>query len=342
VELSSRAFFSLGGVPLALKKGDFMNGKKMTLNWVDFPEEFPKFFLDPSGCTLSIRKIDEGVYALLSSIPNVDNAGFVVGEKGVLVIDAHISIPMARQIQERVREVTDKPIRYLVNSNYHGDHTFGNCAFPETTLVIQQLETAIRVPYMEEEKAFLFPCVGSKPEIFEGIQLRLPDVVFDKYLQIDLGGKVVELHWFGPANTPGDTITYIPSAKAAWTGNMTGSSFGLALESDAPTYMETLTRFLRTLPLETLVSGHSFNSEPSVIWQSISYHARLTSEVTNALTAGWTLPETIERIPLWTDVSISPTHPLAKSQQARHRYNVQKTFRSLMEKLGSGLKTAGS
>ena len=119
-----------------------MNGAKRILTWADFPEDFPPFFLDPAGCTLSIKEIGKGVYALLSSIPNVDNAGFVVGEKGVLVIDAHISIPMARQIQERVREVTDQPILYLVNTNYHGDHTFGNCAFPETTLVIQHRETA--------------------------------------------------------------------------------------------------------------------------------------------------------------------------------------------------------
>ena len=69
------------------------------------------------------------MYALISSVPNVDNVGFVVGDRDVLVVDAHINPAMARQIQERVREVTDKPIRYLVNSNYHGDHTFGNCAF---------------------------------------------------------------------------------------------------------------------------------------------------------------------------------------------------------------------
>jgi len=309
-----------------------MNGRSRILSWADFPEDFPRFFLDPTGCTLSIQEIGKGVYALLSSIPNVDNAGFVVGEKSVLVIDAHISIPMARQIQERVREVTDKPIRYLVNSNYHGDHTFGNCAFPGTTLVLQHRETAARVPSMEEEKAFLLPCVGSQPEIFEGVKLRLPDIVFDDYLRIDLGGQTVELHWFGPANTPGDTITYVPSAKAAWTGNMTGGgTFSLALESDAPTFMETLARFVRTLEVETLVPAHSPLSEPSILWRDMNYYARLTSAVNKALSAGWTLQETIERTQLWEEFSLPPTDPRAKIQRGRHRYNVQKTFRSLAE-----------
>jgi cyclase len=309
-----------------------MDGKKMILDWADFPEDFPRFFLDPSGCTLSTREIGKGAYALLSSIPNVNNGGFVVGERGVLVIDAHISIPMARQIQERVREVTGKPILYLVNSNYHGDHTFGNCAFPAETLVVQQRETAARVPYMEEEKAFFFPCVGSKPEIFEGVTLRLPDIVFNDTLRIDLGGQVVELYWFGPANTPGDTVVFVPGAKAAWTGNLTGGgTFSLAIESDAPTFLETLGRFVRTLEVETLIPAHSPVSGPSVLWRDMTYYVRVTSMVNKGLSEGWTLQETVERVPLWKEFSLPPDDPRQTIQIARHRYNVQKTFRSLTE-----------
>ncbi|MBI3024076.1 MAG: hypothetical protein HYY66_00080, partial [Candidatus Tectomicrobia bacterium] len=86
-----------------------MSGKVKIPAWGDFPPDFPNFFLDPTGCILSIKEIGKNTYALVSNIMNVDNAGFVVGEKGVLVIDSHISVPMARQIQERIREVTDKP-----------------------------------------------------------------------------------------------------------------------------------------------------------------------------------------------------------------------------------------
>ena len=63
-----------------------------TLTWKDFPKGFTPFFLDPTGADLEIKEISKGVYALLSSIPNVDNTGFVVGENGVLVIDSHITV----------------------------------------------------------------------------------------------------------------------------------------------------------------------------------------------------------------------------------------------------------
>jgi len=92
--------------------------------------------LHPGEAVLETRELAPDVYALVSNKPPIDNSGFVVGEKGVLVIDAHIDGAMARQIQARVREVTHKPILYLININFHGDHTFGNYAFPEETQIV--------------------------------------------------------------------------------------------------------------------------------------------------------------------------------------------------------------
>ena len=114
------------------------------------PEGFIPPPLHPGDARLVTRPLGEGVYALLSGDVAVDNNGFVVGENGVLVIDAHINAEMAGQIQDAVRRVTDKPILYLVNTNYHGDHTFGNYAFPEATRVVAQRRTVL-APRVEDE-----------------------------------------------------------------------------------------------------------------------------------------------------------------------------------------------
>ena len=98
-----------------------------------FTEAPPGFIpppLNPTDVRLETKELAPGVYGLLSSKPPVDNSGFVVGEHGVLVIDAHINGAMAGLIQTAVRQVTSKPILYVVNTNYHGDHTFGNYVFP--------------------------------------------------------------------------------------------------------------------------------------------------------------------------------------------------------------------
>ena len=306
-----------------------MNAKPAMLDWADFPDDFAKFELDPTGCELSIEELGPGVYALMSNLYNVDNAGFIVGDDAVLVIDAHICVAMAEQILARVREVTDKPIRYLVNSNYHGDHTFGNCAFPADTLLIQQRETALRTPWIEDEKAFLLPAVGDNTAIFDGVSYRAPDIVFDDHLTIDLGGQIVELYWFGPANTPGDTITYAPAARTAWTGNMTVGAFGLALESDAPTYLATLAKFAQTLELETLVSGHAPLSDAGVIGQYMLYFSELTNGVKKAIGAGLSLEEAEDRVVLPAAFAPPPEHPRPDIVAGRHRYNVRRTYLSL-------------
>ena len=75
-----------------------MTAMPTMLDWADFPDDFAKFELDPTGCELWIEEIGPGVYALMSSLYNVDNAGFVVGDNGVLAIDAHICVAMADQI----------------------------------------------------------------------------------------------------------------------------------------------------------------------------------------------------------------------------------------------------
>lgn len=299
------------------------------LDWADFPDDFAKFELDPTGCELSIEELGHGVYALISSLYNVDNAGFVVGDDAVLVIDAHITIAMGEQIIARVREVTDKPIRYLVNSNYHGDHTFGNAAFPPDTLLIQQRETALRTPWIDDEKAFLLPTVGGDSATFEGVAYRAPDLVFDDRLTIDLGDQIVELYWFGPANTPGDTITYVPTSRTAWTGNMTVGAFGLALESDALSYLATLARFAQTLAPETLVSGHAPLADASVIGRYMLYFSGLAHEVRQALADGLTLEQAEQRVTLTEAFAPPPDHDRPDIVAGRHRYNVRRTYLAL-------------
>jgi cyclase len=65
----------------------------------------------------------------VANIPPKDNNGLIVGERAALVIDAGIVPDISAQIQRLVAQQTDRPLRYLVNTTYHGDHTFGNASF---------------------------------------------------------------------------------------------------------------------------------------------------------------------------------------------------------------------
>ncbi|MFQ5664513.1 MAG: MBL fold metallo-hydrolase [Terriglobia bacterium] len=280
------------------------------------------------------KQLAPGVYAPVSTKPPVDNSGFVVGERGVLVIDAHINAAMARQIQAAVRQVTSKPILYLVNTNYHGDHTFGNYAFPSETLIVAHRKTAERMRNFEQEKQFLLRTVNNDPTVYGEARLRLPDVVFDDYLRLELGGRGVEVYHFGPGNTPGDTVVYVPEAKVAWTGNLVvgEGTIPFLIEGGAGNYQETMARFARTLEVGTIVPGHGSMTSGAILGRYLRYLSELIGSVRQATREGRSLEETLASLPLGEQYAIPADSPLAQLGpllSGFHRWNVQKTYLEL-------------
>jgi cyclase len=79
--------------------------------------------LEPSGVRLRPKRLAQGVYALMATQPPRDNSGVIIGERGALVVDAGINTAIADQIQQIVRRLTERPLLWLANTVYHGDHT---------------------------------------------------------------------------------------------------------------------------------------------------------------------------------------------------------------------------
>src|SRR2546422_316742 len=294
--------------------------------------------LNPTGARLETKELAPGVYGLLSSKPPVDNSGFVVGEHGVLGIGAPINGAMAGLIQTAVRQVTNKPILYGVNTNYHGDHTFGNYAFPPETLIVAQQKTAESMRDFEREKQLLLPTVGNDPTVFGDVRLRLPDVVLDEYLELDLGGRVVELHHFGHGNTPGDTVVYVPEARVAWTGNLIlGEGFiPFLIEGGAGAYLETMAKFTHTLEVGTIVPGHLALTSGAILGRYMAYLRELIESVSQAIRAGQNLEEAIAGTPLgqqYTQDTAGSDSPLLAQfvafRAGIHRWNVWRTYQGM-------------
>ena len=88
-------------------------------------------------------------------------AGFVIGERGVLVVESMLNGDLASQLIGLCRQATTKPIRFLVNTSYHGDHAYGNYLFPETAVVIQHPATKSYMDeHFEEDRRFMIGLMG--------------------------------------------------------------------------------------------------------------------------------------------------------------------------------------
>jgi len=147
------------------------------------------------------------------------NSVFLVTDQGVLVIDTRQHPRAADELIGLIRTVTDKPIRWVINSHFHGDHTFGNAAFKaEGATFVTHQETA-RLMQLVQPKEMARRADYFKSHDYDpnSVKLILPDVTFDKSMTIKLGGREVHLFYLGPGQQDGDVFVLFPHARALFT-----------------------------------------------------------------------------------------------------------------------------
>ena len=284
--------------------------------------------LNPNGVQLETRQLGEGVYALLSNTPFADNAGFVVGNDAVLVIDSHFNGVMGQQIIDAVRAVTDLPIRYLLNTNAFGDHVFGNYVFPSSTKIVAYQGTidALLVSSVAGIARTMRGTVGGDMSVFDGVELRVPDIGFDKFWSVDLGGKVVEMHWFGPSMSPNDSVVYLPGEKIAWTANLIfgAGTIPWARSGGVAAYHSTLTKMAATIAPTTIVSGHGAITDGEAVTHYLSYLENVLKSATHAVENG----ESAESfyVSAAVDANLTITPDLQQLMTGFHRWNLKAAY----------------
>lgn len=166
-----------------------------------------------------LKEIGPGVYAAIDGPERKSgsNAGFVIGDDGVLVIDSFFNAEAARALVGEIKRLTPKPIRYVVNTHYHADHTGGDQVLRDAGAIII---THRNVPgWVRVNNINLF---GDRitPELKARVEaLPLPDLTTDKDLTIRLGDRNVLVRTV-LGHTGGDLIVSVPDANALFAGDM--------------------------------------------------------------------------------------------------------------------------
>jgi len=187
----------------------------------------------------------------------VSNAGFVVTPGGVVVFDALGTPALAESFLEKIRSVTDKPIKKLVMSHYHADHIYGIQIFKQLGAVViaprgshDYLDAPIATERLDERRFSLSPWVNDKT------RLVAPDVIIDKETRFKLGGVEFVISVLGKAHSDGDMTMYIPSEKVLFSGDIIFEGRVPYLgDSDTKQWLQTLDS-MRTGKLVALIPGH--------------------------------------------------------------------------------------
>lgn len=241
------------------------------------------------------RQLADGVYAVMASdVDDTDhtatNAGFIVGDSGVLVVESLSNGRLASQVIGEVRKVTALPIRFLVNTSFHGDHCFGNFAFPSQTVIIHH-EATKRVidERFEQDRAFMIGLLGAGVGI-EEVVARSADLTVSGSCSVDLGGKHVDIEHIGYAQTDGDLVVRVREDNIVFVGNMLQGpppAFPWLLEGRAEEALVTYRRLYEILDDDTrIVPGHGRTMRRADVLHSITYLDRLTSGAREARDKG--------------------------------------------------------
>ena len=270
--------------------------------------EDSKLVWTASQLALVTKEVAPNVYAFYpddapqktaAGIPVATSGGFVVGSNAVLVIDTMLNRRLAEQVMALVREKTDKPIRYIVNTSYHGDHSYGNQFFPKDAVIIQHRATQDYIrEFFVKDVAFMTKYFGNNQGLAELTPTPASVLLQDKAdITVDLGGREIRIRHIGFAQTPGDLWVTAAGGKVLFTGNPViarAPAFPWLLDGHLRESLATMKEVRRELPDDAIVvPGHGEPTSVTAIDNHIAYLDGLKVRVEALVAARKSKEETV-------------------------------------------------
>ncbi len=175
----------------------------------------------PAELSFTLKLIGPNVWAAIDvrnpKAPAGANAGFVIGDDGVAVIDTFATVEAAKQLLAEIRKLTKLPVKFVINTHYHGDHVGGNGIFMETGAVVLAHRNVRGWIHPENLKLFGKDVTPEQKALIEA--LVAPTAVYDQAVDLYLGSREIPVRSF-PGHTGGDSVVFVPDAKIAFGGDL--------------------------------------------------------------------------------------------------------------------------
>ncbi|MGB8184757.1 MAG: MBL fold metallo-hydrolase [Pseudolabrys sp.] len=177
---------------------------------------------DPIVKTEGLRQVSPHIYIIPdNSVPLVPNVGFVIGERGILVIDTGLGPRNGSAVLEVAKELGGSRALYLVTTHFHPEHDLGAQVFPESTTLIRSNDQAKDIAEFGLQLAQVFARRSAiNAELLKDADFRKANATFDRDYALDLGGVKVQLIAMGANHTRGDTAIWVESDRVLFSGDV--------------------------------------------------------------------------------------------------------------------------
>ena len=169
---------------------------------------------------VSFTRLSDHAYAYTAE--GDPNTGIIIGDDAVLVADTQATPAMAQDVVRRIREVTDKPIKYVVLTHYHAVRVLGASGFNAQEIIASQDTYDLIVERGEQDKASE---IGRFPRLFRDVEsvppgMTWPTITFNRKMTLWLGKLEVQLLQLGRGHTKGDTVVWLPQDRVLLSGDL--------------------------------------------------------------------------------------------------------------------------
>jgi cyclase len=247
---------------------------------------------DHEAPAFNFHQVRDDVYLAIptGNIAALSNAAVIINEEDVLLVDSHVSPAAAYALLGELKRITDKPVRYVVNTHYHFDHAHGNQIYPSTVEVIGHEFThrmlaagASNVGRTYDRFIGSLPAqiealraqrdTTTAPDAREALERRLrvqenyriateavrptpPTLTMNERMTLHRGGREIRLEFFGRGHTGGDIVVFLPAERLIATGDLLlGSGVPYMGDAFVPDWIETLEK-IKELEFDVVLPGH--------------------------------------------------------------------------------------
>jgi len=227
------------------------------------------------------KKIKDGIYVQSAREFN-SNAGIIVTSEGVVLVDSGHNPTDSRAVMEAVKKLTPLPVRFLIDTEVHGDHTTGHFVFSPPAVIVNHAGAgaAMRQGFVPDRMPNLIRQSPEMAAAAEGYRLVPPQIEYRDKLTIHLGGKTIELLYLKNVHSEADTAVWLPEDRVLFSASVAvPGQINILRPFVTIPDMRNAMRMLKALNPEVVVPGHGTPGTTKIFDDAERYYALLLERV---------------------------------------------------------------